>query len=135
MKTQRLATALTLINLVLLLGIVVSQVRSAAAAQDVVPMLRGRGLEIVDAQGRVRASITLLPPSRVGGTDYPAGVILRLVNSRGAPVVKLGASENGSGLNLSDGSRAFSGVQILAIDTGSIVRVRNPDGAEKMMKP
>lgn len=135
MRTQRLAAGLTVINLVLLLGIIFSLTRPAVAAQDVVPLLRGRGLEILDSRGRVRASISIVPPSRVDSKDYPEGVLLRLINSRGGPVVKLGASEDGSGLNLSDGTRGFSGVQILAIDTGSFVKVRNPNGSEQIIKP
>ena len=136
MKTQRLAFALTVINFVLLLGIAFSQARPALASQDVVPMLRGRGLEIVDAQGRVRASISVLPPSRVDAKDYPETVLLRLVNSRGGPIVKIGAAEDGAGMSLMDGSRAFSGVQMLAIDTGTIfVKVCSAKGVEQIIKP
>ena len=128
--------ALTVINFVLLLGIVLSQVRPALASQEVAPMLRGRGLEIVDAQGRVRASISILPQSRADSKDYPETVLLRLINSRGGPIVKIGASENGASMSLMDGSRAFSGVQMLAIDTGTIfVKVRNAKGTEQIIKP
>ena len=135
MKTQRIAMALTVVNLVLLIGIVLSQARPAIASQDVLPMLRGRGLEIVDAQGRIRASVSIQPGVQHEGKDYPETVLLRLINSRGGPVVKLGASENGSGLNLADGTRGFSGVQMLAIDTGSFVRVRDTKGREQFIKP
>ena len=135
MKTQRLALALTMLNLVLLAGIVLSQVRPMDAAQEV-PMLRGRGLEIVDPQGRVRASISILPSSRHESQDYPATVLLRLINSRGGPIVKIGASENGAGMALTDGSRAFNGVQILAIDTGTVqVKVHRDNIGESVLKP
>ena len=135
MKTQRLALALTMLNLVLLSGIVLSHVRAADAAQDVVPMLRGRGLQIVDSLGRVRASISILPSSGQA-TQNRETVLLRLINSRGGPIVKIGAGENGAGMALTDGSRAFNGVQILAIDTGTVqVKVHRDDTGERVLKP
>ena len=57
MKTRRLAIAFTVINLMILLF---NFAQSSRATDDgVVPVLRGRALEIVDDQGRVRASIKL----------------------------------------------------------------------------
>lgn len=55
MKTQRLAIALTVVNLVLLL-FTMTQVRSTTA-QTVTPILRGRALEVVDERGVVRARL------------------------------------------------------------------------------
>jgi hypothetical protein len=57
MKTQRLAVVLTPLSVVLMVALI-SQFRAAAAQSDT-GLLRGRGLEIVDAQGRVRAQIVL----------------------------------------------------------------------------
>ena len=55
--------ALVALNLaVLSLGL--GQQLRPALAQSELPVLRGRALEIVDGQGRVRASITVVPPSR-----------------------------------------------------------------------
>ena len=54
MNSQRVAIAVTLINFALLM-FQLTEVR----ARDVPPVLRGRALEIVDAQGRVRASIVV----------------------------------------------------------------------------
>ena len=60
MTTQKLLVGLTLANLGLLLFLLAHAGKSAAA--DVAPaVLRGRALEIVDDQGRVRASIKLHP--------------------------------------------------------------------------
>ncbi len=56
MKIQRFAIALTLINLALLILLLAQKL--SAGAQNVAPVLRGRALEIVDSEGRVRASIT-----------------------------------------------------------------------------
>jgi len=53
MKTQRIAIGLTVINLALLIFLLAQN--RYAGAQNVAPVLRGRGLEIVDAQGQTRA--------------------------------------------------------------------------------
>ena len=49
----------------MLLLLLVAQHLRPAFARSEPPVLRGRGLEIVDAQGRVRASISVLPPTRI----------------------------------------------------------------------
>jgi len=59
MKMQRLAIVLRVINF-LLLGFAVAQFHPTAA-QGVAPVLRGRALEILDNDGRVRASIRIHP--------------------------------------------------------------------------
>jgi hypothetical protein len=51
---QRVLIALTLVNLGLLIFVLVRI--QPNAVQGVAPVLRGRALEIVDGQGRVRAS-------------------------------------------------------------------------------
>src|ERR1700737_548744 len=56
-KIQRLLIVLTAVNFVLLVFLAF-QARQAVA-QDVVPVLRGHALEIVDDRGRARASITI----------------------------------------------------------------------------
>jgi hypothetical protein len=98
MKTQHLALALTGVNLVLLVFLLCC---SAAPLCDG-GVLRGRALEIVDDQGRVRASILLQPASvfQPTGKLYPETVILRLVDAAGRPEVKLLASAEGAGLLL-----------------------------------
>ena len=126
MKTQRIAITITLVNLVLLVFLL-AQFRRANA-DDVAPVLRGRALEIVDEQGRVRASISVHGPTTVAGKQYPETVLLRLSDPKSGPVVKLTAAANGSALGLSDD--ADSGVQIYARDTGSFVRVVDKKGKE-----
>src|SRR6185369_9953804 len=69
------------------------------------PVLRGRELEIVDDQGRVRASIKIHPGDPNfkmpdGKTGYPETVMFRLIDPKGRPEVKLGASVEGGGLGL-----------------------------------
>ena len=91
--------ALTVVNLALLLLGLAQQIRPAIA-QGELPVLRGRALEIVDAQGRVRASINVLPPDPSQRGDESADtVLLRLITERGRPTVKIGSSEPQSGLS------------------------------------
>ena len=132
MKIQRIAFGLTIINLLLLIFLL-AQIRRATA-QDVLPVLRGRALEIVDSQGRVRAEILVHGPETVGGKLYPETVLFRMADQNRRPVVKFTASENGSALGLSDDSQGR--VQLNAkSDTGDFVKVVNKDGREQMLKP
>src|SRR5438128_2722532 len=126
LKGQRLTLGLTLLNLVLLLVLTLSRVSSALGTQAVVPVLRGRALEIVDDQGRVRASITVYATTTVSSQTYPETVLLRLIDPKSGPVVKLTAAANGSALGLSDD--ADGGIQLYARDTASFVRVVDKSG-------
>src|SRR5882757_3088968 len=61
---RRTLTLLTLVNLGILLGILgflLLHRTRIVEASSALPVLRGSGLEIVDAQGKVRASIQLVP--------------------------------------------------------------------------
>ena len=135
MKTQRIAIALTVINLVIM-SFLLAKLNDANAEQPRPTdktVLRGRGLEIVDSLGKVRASISVLPPSTVGGVLYPQTVLLRLIDSKGGPLVKLSAAENGAALSMTDESQG--GVQILARDAGSFIKIKNQNGKEQLIKP
>jgi hypothetical protein len=131
MKTQRIALTLTVVNL-LLMTVLLAQFRRASA-DEIAPVLRGRALEIVDAQGRIRANILVHGPETVNGKVYPETVLLRLSDPKNGPVVKLTAAENGSALGLSDD--AEGGVQLFARDTGSFVKVMDKKGKEQVLKP
>jgi hypothetical protein len=134
MKIQHIAVALTVINLAIM-TFLLAQLQSAKAQhqeQNVTPVLRARALEIVDSLGRVRASITLLPPEEVGGKKYPQTVLLRLITSKGKPMVKLGAAENGSGLSLVN--EFDEGVLIHGYNDSSFVKITNK-GKEQVIIP
>ena len=136
MKIQRLAIALTVINLLILMS-VLSHV-GPATASEVAPVLRGRALEIVDAHGKLRAQIIVYPASTMkDGQKYPETVLFRLIDPNGRPAVKIGASEDGSGISLAGDSarREWSGVQILAKGAGSSLKLTNKDGREQLIKP
>jgi hypothetical protein len=111
-RVSLLLTVLTLLNLGLL-AFTLSQ-RAAPVSADTAPaILRGRGLEIVDSTGKLRASITVIPagPARradgslsdQSGKIYPEAVVLRLIRPDGRPSVKIATSEQGSGIDLSGG--------------------------------
>jgi len=132
MKIQRIAIGLTVVNLLLLLFLLAQIHRTTA--QDVVPVLRGRALEIVDGQGRIRAEILVHGPERVGGKLYPETVLFRMADQNRRPVVKFTAADTGSVLGLFDDSQGR--VQLNAeSDTGNFVKVVNKDGREQVLKP
>jgi hypothetical protein len=136
MKIQRLSIVLTVINL-LLLTFSLAQFHPTEA-QGAAPVLRGRALEIVDKEGRVRASINVHPagPSIPvpDGKIYPETVVLRLIDPNGRPSVKLGASEQGSGLALG-GDSDLTYVVLKAEGASSSLKMTNKDGREQLVKP
>src|SRR5947207_11038936 len=114
MNTQRFLVVLTVVNVA---SLAISLARPGAAA-DGAPVLRGRALEIVDDRGRVRAMIRVFPADPKvkmpdGSTGYPETVLLRLIDSEGAPNVKIAATEDGSALSFGGESNPTN-VQILA---------------------
>ncbi len=100
-------------------------------------MLRGRALEIVDAQGRVRASINVLPSSKSpNGEDQAETVLLRLITERGRPSVKIGSSEPTSGLSFAGPTGTKDTYVILQSNaTISSLKLRNEDGREQVLSP
>jgi hypothetical protein len=138
MKIQRIAIALTVINL-FILATALSGIGSAAT--QTVPMLRGRGLEIVDARGRLRAQIILIAADTAAktarATTYPETVLLRLIDPNGRPGVKIGTSADGSGISLAGDSerRDWNGIQILAESTGTSLKLTNKNGRKQVITP
>ncbi|PYP50358.1 MAG: hypothetical protein DMD39_10470 [Gemmatimonadetes bacterium] len=139
MRIQRIAIALTVINLLILIT-AMSRIGSAATTQTV-PMLRGRGLEIVDDRGKVRAQIIVLPVDTAAktarGQNYPETVLFRLIDPNGRPGVKIGTSVDGSGMSLAGDSerRDWNGVQILAESAGTSVKLTNKNGRKQIITP
>jgi hypothetical protein len=137
MKAQRILIALTAVNLGLF-GYQLFQPHLAGASTTDVPgVLRGHALEIVDAQGRIRASIAVLPedPKTIWkGKPYPETVLLRLISAEGRPNVKLGASRMGSGLVIA-GESDPTYIQVLAEGGESSLKLINKQGIERLIKP
>lgn len=123
-------------NLALLTLVLVQQVQPAFAAAEP-GMLRGRGLEIVDSQGRVRASISIIPPERsASGVDQPETVLLRLITERGRPSVKIAATERSSGLSFAGPTGTRDTYVILQAEGNvSSLKLRNENGHEQVTTP
>lgn len=147
MKIQRILIALTVINLGLAMFLL-AQIRRVdagsveargAETDSVAPVLRGRQLEIVDDQGRVRASIKIqpgdpkfkMPDGKIG---YPETVMFRLIDPKGRPEVKLGASVEGGGLGLI-GETDTTHVLLQADGPDSSLKMTNKDGKQQLIKP
>lgn len=102
-------------------------------------MLRGRELQIVDDAGKVRASIKVHPanptvPMPDGTKGYPETVILRLVDQRGRPSVKLRASERGAILVLG-GESDPTYAQMKAEGGDPSLTLLDKDGRRQIIKP
>ena len=142
MKIQRILIALTVINLGLTIFLL-AQIRrvdaGSAEAASPLPVLRGSSLEIVDDQGRVRASIKIHPGDPNfkmpdGKTGYPETVMFRLIDPKGRPEVKLGASVEGGGLGIV-GETDTTHALLEAQGPDARVKLTNKDGKQQMIKP
>lgn len=142
MNTQRVLIVLTLVNLGILAVLTFSQIRTAQASGSA-PVLRGSGLEIVDAQGKVRASIQVAPagPRRFAdgsveknGKIFSETVLLRLIRPDGRPSVKIETSEKGSGLSLGGGVDPTYVVFNVKGGEPSLA-LTNKDGKQQLIKP
>jgi hypothetical protein len=136
MKNQPLLVVLTVINLGLLTFQLVRP--RLAFAQPAAPVLRGRSLEIIDDQGRLRAAIKVLPVNPAqkmpNGQPYPETVILRLIDPNGRPNVKLTASVLGAGLGLG-GESDPTYARLAADGAKTELNLTNKDRQEKVIRP
>ena len=144
----RLLASLTLANLALLAYLVaqlqpafgaaeaigVASAQTRAGAQAVAPVIRAQALEIVDTQGRLRATLNIQPASKHDGETYPETVLFRLIDPNGKPIVKLGGAEGSAGLGLNDGSDTTYAL-IEAKGAESYVRLTTSDGRRQIIKP
>ncbi len=102
-------------------------------------MLRGSSLEIVDDHGRVRASIKIhpgdpnfkMPDGKIG---YPETAMFRLIDPKGRPEVKLGASVDGGELGLI-GETDSTHLLLKAEGPDSSLKLTNKDGRQQLIKP
>src|SRR5690349_10206405 len=139
MKSQRFAIGLTVLNLVVLSSVLLRPTQAAKPDADVPSVLRVRGLEMVDDQGRVRAMLKVFPAdpnvkNPDGTAGYPETVLFRLIDSKGAPNVKIAATEDGSGISLGGDSNPTH-IQLLARGTTTLLKLTNNDGKEQVIKP
>ncbi len=142
MKDRRVMMTLTLVNLGMMILMLFHQSRTVEASSPAA-VLRARGLEIVDEQGRVRASIKISPagPARAAdgrvvndGKVYPETVIFRLIRPDGRPTVKIATSEEGSGVSLGGGvDPAY--VVLDAQGGDPSLSLTNKNGQRQLIKP
>jgi hypothetical protein len=137
MKTQRFTIGLTLLNIFILMAALFRA--NSAATPDLPPVLRVRGLELVDDQGRVRAMLKVFPADPKvkmpdGTTGYPETVLFRLIDSKGGPNVKIAATEDGSAMSLV-GESTPALVQVLVRGTNTSLTLVNKDGKQQVIKP
>ena len=136
MKTQRLTTILTLLQLTILLFYLVGihPVNTAGGTG----LLKGSALEIVDDSGRTRAQLAVLPASVMpDGRTYPQTTLFRLIDTNGRPAVKIGASMDGSAMSMAGDSErtAWSGVQILAQGPDNAIILTNRSAPPRTVTP
>lgn len=119
MKTQRISIVLFLLNIAFLLLL------SAKPQQQTFQKITVQEFELVDKTGQVRANIVA----------YPEGeVVFRLKDAKGSVRVKLGASQDGSGLVMLNNSTEV-GIHALVKTKGSSISVVNSDGKKQEIKP
>ena len=137
MKSQPALTVLTVVNLALL-AFSLSRPRPAAA-DGIIPVLRGHALEIVDSRGRVRASLSVAPADPNfkmpdGTVGSPETVLVRLINSKGRPMVKIEATDSGSAAGLV-GESDPTNVLIAARGAATSLTLTNKDGRRHTLQP
>ena len=133
MKVQKFLIALTIVNLGLLAFLLSHVIPPIAAAT--LPVLRGSALQIVDNQGRVRASIGIQSPSTAAnGEKFSETVLLRLIDTAGQPSVKIAASETSAGLSFVGGDDE-SYVILQAEGPETTLKMVEPEGRERVIRP
>jgi hypothetical protein len=135
-KTPGGLVALTIINLGLAAVTLACSIRPAGA-DAAVPVLRARALEIVDAEGRVRASLGVLAAgTSAAGAAHVETVLLRLITERGRPSVKIAASEEASGASFAGPTGTKESYAILEADAiASSLKLRAEGGREQVIRP
>ena len=129
MRRETLLGAVTAVNLVLFAATGLMQILPAKA-QDGVGILRGSGLEIIDGEGRLRSSISILPAA-AGEAET---VLFRLIPENGQPSVKIAASTASSGLSFVGGDD-LSYVILDADGAETRLKMVEPEGREKLIAP
>jgi len=102
--SQGFLIAISALNVACAAGSVSQLPHATASRAEVSDVVRTRHLEVVDAGGHVRATITVHPANgdvrMPDGTTQEDSVVLRLVNPDGGPGVKLASSPHHVGLAL-----------------------------------
>ena len=129
MRREVILGAVTAVNLVLFAATALMQILPAKA-QDGTGILRGSGLEIVDREGRLRSSISILPAA-AGEAET---VLFRLITPGGQSSVKIAASTASAGLSFVGGDDV-SYVILEADGPETRLKMVEPEGREKLIAP
>jgi hypothetical protein len=134
-KSHWVLGALTVVNLgVLAVGLG----RTRAAVSGTVPeVVRARTFQLLDERGRIRASLTVHPAmTDDDGGRHPETVLLRLITELGRPAVKIGASEEASGMSVS-GPSGTKDTHVILESKGTVssLKLRNEDERELIVTP
>ena len=135
MNAQRVAIAVTVLNAVFLVFVVLALQFRPLVAGDTATV-RTQSLEIVDAQGSVAATLRVYPedPSHaVDGRPYPSTVLLRMFAPGGGPEVKLSANQLGGLVVATGGSQPYA--QLGADGVSGWVKLVTADGREQQLRP
>jgi len=97
----------------------------AEEAEKIAAVLRARMIELVDEHGQIRANLKV---------EASGEAVFRLRDAKGTIRVKLGASEDGSGLLLLD-DRTEPAVHLLAKRSGTTVTLAEKDKEKRVIKP
>ena len=143
MQKTHVLPVLTLINLgMLIFSLCYRSLPVQASSTEQV--VRARALEIVDAQGKLRASLSVIPegpsrrndgtPTEPNGKVYPEAVVFRLIRPDGRPSVKIATTQQGSGIDLSGGIDPT--YMVLSSNDGETsLTLTNKDGHRQVIKP
>jgi hypothetical protein len=133
---KRYIIGLTVFNVFILMATLFRA--NSAAVPEAAPVLRGRALELVDDKGRLRAELRVCPAQPDfkmpdGTKGFPEAVLLRLLDSKNGPNVKLTTTEDGAGLVIG-GESGY--VQILSRGTNlPTIKLVAKDGREQVLTP
>lgn len=125
MRSQKFVALLTVVNLVLLGSLLVGAA-PGGAADSPASVVRAQAIELVDAQGQVRAQLYL-------GVD--GGGNLRLRAPNGEVRVKIGATDEGGGLMFAD-ARTEPAVQLHAGGkSGTKLTLLGSENRQRVIEP
>ena len=97
----------------------------AEEAEKIPAVLRARMIELVDERGQIRANLKVEPDGEA---------VFRMKDAKGTIRVKLGASEDGSGLLLVDDRTEPAG-HLLAKRTGTTLTLAEKGKEKRVIKP
>ena len=107
-----------------LIALIFIVTQSKQAGQSVAPVIRAQQIELVDKNGKTRASLKI---------EDDETTVFRLLDKTGTIRVKLGASKDGSGLVLLNDSTEV-GIQALAQQKGAVLKLEH-NGKKLKIEP